>query len=311
VASPTGEQFVLTRSDGGVESRAIITQVAAALRTLTVGGENLTEPYDETVPTPGANGIVLVPWPNRVDDGMWILDGKPQNLDISEPRHHNAIHGLLRWTPYSLVSREEGAVTLAATVFPQHGYPFQLETRVTYELVGDGIAVTHVIRNVGADRAPVAIGAHPYLRVGDAPVDSLTLTVDATSRFSATQRMIPFVEMPVHASDYDLRHGRVLGGLRLDDAYADLTHVDGIATHRLEAPDGRAVELWQDENFRYVQVFTPRNYQRATAPGLAIALEPMTAPPNALVTKRDLRWLDSGEEWTARWGIRYRGRSDD
>lgn len=305
MASPTGEQYVITlRSDAG-EVWAAITQVAAALRTLIVDGQHLTEPYGDDIPTPSANGIVLVPWPNRVDDGMWILDGTPQHLDITEPRFHNASHGLLRFTAYTPIEHLESSVTLAATVFPQHGYPFQLETQVRYELVGAGIEVTHTIVNVGSALAPVAIGAHPFLRVGDVPPEQLTLTVAAASKFSSTQRMIPFVEMPVESTDSDLRRGRPVSMLRLDDAYGAVEHHDGIAVHSLEAPDGRAVELWQDENFKYVQVFTPRNYPRASGRGLAVALEPMTAPPNALVTKRDLRWLAPGETWTAQWGIRY------
>lgn len=311
MASPTGDQHALTLSADGHEVRAQITQVGAALRTLTLDGEHLTEPYGNDVPTPQANGLVLVPWPNRIDDGMWILDGQQQHLDISEPRHHNAIHGLLRFTAYDVVERSDAAVTLHADVFPQHGYPFHLDTRVTYALHVDGIEVIHRIVNVGSRRAPVAIGAHPYLRLGDLPLEVLTLTVAAETRFESTKRMIPFVESPVDGTDYDLRAGKPLATLKLDDAYGDVTHVDGIGVHALEASDGRRVELWQDDSFGFVQVFTPRNYPRSPRPGLAVAIEPMTSPPNAFVTKRSLRWLDPGEEWTARWGIRHVARSDD
>ncbi len=41
-------------------------------------------------------------------------------------------------------------MTLAATVWPQSGYPFLLETQVRYELVDDGLTVTHRIRNRSA-----------------------------------------------------------------------------------------------------------------------------------------------------------------
>lgn len=303
MSSPTGDQYVITRPTATGQSQAIITQVAAALRTFTIDGEHLTEPYGADVPTPQGNGIVAVPWPNRIDDGMWVLDGVQQNLDISEIRFNNAIHGLLRFTPYSLVEQQDHAVTLAATVYPQHGYPFQLATRVTYELVENGITVSHEIENVGTDRAPVAIGTHPYLRVGNVPLDQLTLTVNARTRFEKTQRLIPFAEMPVEGTEFDLRRGKPLDGLRLDDAFGELTRADGRARSQLEAPDGRIVELWQDEKFGYVQVFTPRNFLRDGKPGLAVALEPMTAPPNAFVTKRALTWLRPNESFTASWGI--------
>jgi aldose 1-epimerase len=305
VSSPTGDQFVITRPTATGESRAIITQLAAALRNLTVDGVDLTEPYGDDVPTPGGNGIVAVPWPNRIDDGMWVLDGVQQNLDISEVRHNNAIHGLLRFTPYALEHRTDSSVTLAATVYPQHGYPFKLATKVTYELVEGGISVWHNVTNVGTAKAPVALGTHPYLRVGDAPLDDLVLTVNAGTRFEATQRQIPFAEMPVMGTDTDLRHGRLLSSLRLDETFGELAVVGDRHVHTLEAPNGRRVSLWQDKNFGFVQIFTPRNYQRASGPGLAVAIEPMTAPPNALVTKRALTWIDPGETWTVNWGISY------
>jgi len=305
VSSPTGDQYVLSRPTETGQSRAIIAQVAASLRTFTIDGLDITEPYGDDVPTPMATGIVLVPWPNRIDDGMWVLDGEPQYLDISEQRFHNAIHGLLRWTPYTLVEKTEGAVTLSAAVFPQHGYPFQLDTQVTYELVENGIDVTHRITNVGTDRAPVAVGTHPYLRIGDEPLENMTVTVAAGSRFESTQRLIPFAEMPVDDTDYDLRHGRPLSSLRLDDAFGELEVENGRSTHSIEAPDGRRVELWHDENFGFVQVFTPRNYPKNGKRSLAIAIEPMTAPPNAFVTKRALTWLKPNETFTAKWGIHY------
>jgi aldose 1-epimerase len=279
--------------------------VGASLRTFTIDGENVTEPYGDDIPTPHGNGVVLVPWPNRIDDGMWVLDGIPQHLDISEPRYHNAIHGLLRFTPYLVSERTTDSITLGATVYPQHGYPFLLYTYVKYELVDDGITVTHTIINAGTDKAPVAIGAHPYLRIGEVPAEKLTVTVSAKSRFESTQRLIPFAEMSVERTPYDLRGGVAVSSLRLDDAFGELTFIDGRATHSIEAPDGRRVELWQDENFGFVQVFTPRNYPRDGKRSLAIAIEPMTSPPNAFVTKRALKWVKPNERWSASWGLHF------
>ena len=82
---------------------------------------------------------------------------------------------------------------------------------------------------------------------------------------------------------------------------------DGHVAHIVSAPDGRAVTLWADENFGYVQVYTSRSFATSTASDVAIAVEPMTAPANALNTGRGLRWLAPGESWSASWGIRPSG----
>jgi aldose 1-epimerase len=301
---PTGEQFELVGTTGGRRSRAIITEVAAGLRALEIDGVAVTETYPETSLPPGGAGIVLVPWPNRVRDGVWHLHGAEQQLDLTEPGRGNATHGLLRNTAYRVAERAEDRITLAATVFPQHGYPFQLDTTVTYALDAAGLTVTHTIENLSDAAAPVAVGAHPYLRVGDVPVEELVLTIEAATRFEVDEKLVPVAEHPVAGTEYDLSGGVRLGDTELNDAFGGVT--DGSA-HRLTAPDGRHVELWRDPDFSYVQAYTNREFPRGGELGLAVAIEPMTAPAGALENGQGLRWLEAGERWSLAWGIRYSG----
>ena len=305
--APSGHQFELRQSTPIGNARAVVTEVAAALRTLSIGGIDLTEPYPAEVVPPFGDGIVLVPWPNRVENGLWIHEGKPQQLDLTEPARQNASHGLLRDRPYTMLDQTEAAVTLAATVYPTRGYPFMLDTTVRYELVDDGLRVTHGVVNVGAERAPYAVGAHPFLCIGDVPTSELTLTVAAGTRFETDARLNPIRETPVDGTTYDLRSGRLVATLDLDDAFGGVTTVDGVSHHRLTAPDGRFVELWQEADFGYVQVFTTPIFPTAHGLDTAIAVEPMTAPPNAFNTGLGLRWLEPRETWSGSWGIRYSG----
>ena len=301
-SAPTGEQFTITRGD----ATATITEVAAALRHFSIGGVDLTETYPETATPPFADGIVLMPWPNRIEDATWQLDGKPQNLDITERDKNNALHGLLRYSPYRLVERDESSVTLGAVVFPQHGYPFHLDTNVRYELVDGGLNVTHSVTNLSAAKAPVAIGTHPFLTIGDVPTEELQLTVYAATRFEVDARLNPIREIDVEGPNYDLRPGRAVKDLQLDDAFGGLITVDGVSAI-LRAPDGREVRLLQDDNHPYVQVFTTRRFPKNGGLGLAVAVEPMTAPPNAFNTGIGVRWVEPGESWTVGWGIQYSG----
>lgn len=301
--APTGDQFHLRGSWGDHRTEAIITELAAGLRTLTVDGHHLTEPFPATESPSFGNGIVLVPWPNRVADGRWTLNGREQQLDLTEPARGNAIHGLLRNTAYRVLERTETEVTLAATVFPQHGYPFLLDTSVRYEVVVGGLRVTHSIQNRADTAAPVAVGAHPFLRVGDTPIEELTLQVNAETWFETDDRQLPVAEHPVAGTDNDLSRPRRVGDLALDTPFGRVQTDGGIARHRLVSPDGRWVELWQDAAFAYVQVFTAPAFVRDGSPGLALAIEPMTAPPNAFNTGQGLRWLDPDETWSLSWGI--------
>ncbi|MEV0355879.1 aldose 1-epimerase family protein [Nocardia sp. NPDC050697] len=298
----TATGVAIALESGGV--RAEIGTVAAVLRSLTVDGTAVTEPVPATAPPPQGCGLVLVPWPNRVRDGRWTLDGAVQQLDLTEPARGNAIHGLLRNTDYTVLERTADAVTLGALIPPQHGWPFLLDTRVRYALRPDGLAVTHGVLNRSERTAPWAVGAHPYLRVGAHPIEELALTLHAGTRFEADDRMNPVAEHPVAGTPFDLRGGVRVGELDLDTAFGAVRPVDGAAA-RLTAPDGAAVELLQGPDWGYAQVFTPRIFPRDGVRGLAVAVEPMTAPPDALNSGRGLVWLAPGARAERSWGLRY------
>lgn len=291
--SPTGIQIHLQR--GAVAAQ--IAQVGASLRGLAVGGVDLISRYPENIPTPSCSGVVLAPWPNRVRDGVWDDDGTTQRLSISEPKLHNASHGLLRFTAYE-IEQTDAAATLRATIHPQTGFPYEIETTVAYALTDAGIEVTHTLTNRSDAAAPAALGTHPFVTIGDVDPHDLVLTVPATTQFDADERMLPVCTSPASPA---LREGVRLGDITLDTGFTDLARdTDGFVRHSLTAPDGRRVTLRQGEGFDYVQVYTTTNY-----PGhdLAVAIEPMTAPADALNSGLGIRRLAPGETWSLTWGV--------
>lgn len=297
-ADPTGHRFVLRSANVSAE----IAQVGAALRALTVDGVDLVPRYPDDVPTPAASGVVLVPWPNRIRDGRYRFDGTDLQLAISEPKFGNASHGLLRFAAYQPIEQTEERLVLGADVVPQTGYPFHLRTRVTFTLQADGLHVAHDIKNVGASAAPVALGVHPYLQIGGVDTADLVVQSSGTTTLVLDDRNIPVDEVPVGAGT-DLRDGVRLGDAALDNGYRGMERdAEGRARHTLTAPDGARVELWQDEGFRWAQVFTTDRY-----PGhpLAVAIEPMTAPANAFATGDDLERLECGGILHREWGVRF------
>jgi aldose 1-epimerase len=146
--------------------------------------------------------------------------------------------------------------------------------------------------------------------VGDAPVETLTVTLTAAVRIQLDERSNPATQHTVDdsavGSPGDLRSGRVLAGLTLDSPYGQLANRDGRADVAwLTAPDGSSTTLWADAAFGWIQAYTPAAFPRPAGPGLAVALEPMTGPPDALNSGTGLIWLEPGESWSASWGVRY------
>jgi len=292
-ASPTGAQISLRR--GGVTAQ--IAQVGASLRSLRIDDVDLVPPYPLELPTPACSGVVLVPWPNRVRDGEWDDDGTARRLAITEPKLNNASHGLLRFTAYE-VSHTEGEAVLRATIVPQTGYPYLIETTVEYALTPDGIDVSHTLTNRSTTSAPVALGTHPFVTIGDVDPHDLVLRIPAETAFDTDDRMLPTGTRPADAA---LREGVRLGDVTLDTGFTDLARdPDGRVHHSLTAPDGRRVTLWQGEGFDYVQVYTTPAYPGQS---LAVAIEPMTAPADALNSGLGIRRLAPDETWTLHWGI--------
>lgn len=301
----TGEQYVVDA--GG--TRAVVTGVGAGLRALTHEGRALVETYGPDDHPPLGAGGVLVPWPNRTAGARWSWRGVEQRLDVTDVARGHAIHGLLRRATWTEVARTGDTVTLAADVAPgTPGWPEPLHVETTYAVSTTGLAVGHTVTNRGDGAVPVGVGTHPYLRAGD-PADAV-LTLATADVVEVDEVLIPTGTRPVTDAE-DLRDGRRVGGLTLDTCFRVADGADPLAT--LRGPDGAGVALWADDAVRWVQVFTPDGFPRpdgerpdGTA-GRAVAVEPMTCPPDALNSGTDLRILAPGETWTVRWGLRPLG----
>jgi len=299
----TGEQYEITFGT----SRAVITQLGAGLRAFEVDGV----PYVETFPKDAAKppmgcGSVLVPWPNRVAGARWEFNGKPQYLEQTEPHLGNAIHGLVRFQPWRVVIRERTRITMAFDVTEQPGWPMPLHVGMRYTVGRRGLLVEHTVRNVGDQPVPFGVGAHPYPRAGLTPRDEceLQLAAHTVLPLDPTTMAPSGAPTDVAGTPFDFRSPLPLAGVRLDTPFGDCRPAeDGLIHHRLTSPSG-GVELWADPAFRWVQVFTPDTFpDPAGGTRSALAIEPMTCPPDALNSGIDLITVAPGESWSGRWGL--------
>ena len=297
-------ELVLRHSAGGVDLRASVDLVGGGLRALTLGRMDLVEPYPVGQAPPHRAGAILFPWPNRVRDGLWTQHGVSHQLRRNEVDLGNAAHGLVGSNVFAVEAQALSSATVSTVIEPQPGYPFQVRLEVTYRLTDDGLDVSHQITNESMWPAPVALGQHPYIRVGDVPTADLTVLVDADTCFQTDGHLIPVSELPVDGSPADLRNGRQVCELDVNTCYGNLHLTDGRNRHRVCAPDGRGVEVWTSPDFGFVQIYTCSIFPRESGEGLGLAVEPMTAPADALNSGRGLNWLEPSACWTLSWGIR-------
>ena len=292
----TGQQFDITAG----AYAATIAEVGASLRRYTHAGVDVTVPFDPDRLPPRCSGAVLVPWPNRVRAGRYTFDGVAQQLALTEPDKGNAIHGLGRWERWAPVLHEATRITLALDVVPQKGYPFEVRAEVTYAVHAElGLSVTISAHNLGSARAPFGAGFHPYLSTHGAPLDRVTVTVPAQQRLLLDDAGVPIGKQSVAGSPHDLRRGRTLKGLRMDDGFTDLELTEGRGS--AEVRHGKlGARLWFDATFRFLQVFTPDDIVDGV-PGVAV--EPMTCAADAFNSTDGLIVLDPGGTWAGSWGL--------
>jgi aldose 1-epimerase len=300
---PSGEQHEIRHDDQVV----VVAEVGATLRAYSAGGLDVLDGFSVDEPSSAGRGQVLAPWPNRLDGGHYEFDDRPGAAALDEPELGNAIHGLVRWLPWLLASKTDEAVALECVLHPQPAYPWRLELGLEYRLAGDGLEVIARATNASLEAAPFGIGFHPYLTIG-IPVDDVRLTIPASRRLTTDERALPVGEEDVAETEFGFTLRRPVGATRLDTCFIGLARgSDGRSRARLQSTDGeRGVEVWADEAFRCLQVYTGDTLEPAPRRRQAVAIEPMTCPPNAFASGVDVIRLEPGASWSGAWGIALR-----
>ncbi len=296
---PSGRQLVLRYG----EQRAVVTEVGAGLRAYAVGGVDVIDGYAEDEMCGGARGQLLMPWPNRVRDGRWEWEGASLQLALTEVAKSTAIHGLTRWLTWDVLTQDRASVRLGCRLPAQPGWPFRLGLQAHYVLDETGLTVTMTALNEGVAAAPFAAGVHPYLAAGGGLVDDCTLLLPARTWLPVDSRGTPVEALTVGGTERDFLVPRVIGSLVLDEAFTDLVPEAGLVTVALTRPDGTTASLWAGAGFDHVQLFSGDTLP-APRRRRGLAVEPMTAPPNALQSGHGLRVLQPGESLDLAWGLR-------
>ena len=319
---PSGTQYLISKNN----TSATIASVGATIRSFTLNGQSYLDetPIDEMVQR--ARGQMLIPWPNRVADGRYNLREDSFQLPINEVELNNSIHGLVRWQEFQLMSRESDRLVLRYHLAPTPGWPFSLEITITFQIFDALLKVRVHCRNKSRVSAPVAFGSHPYLKIPNATIANCSLCIPARKVWLVDAHKNPKTLVDVteakstpakdgsdgEVEDLDFRTPRRLSDTYLDFAFTDLisSASDEIMNalsenfsgnfNRSYITDGATeVGVVFDENFTHVQAYFDSN----KAGNDSIAIEPMTAPPNAFNLEIEDHLLGAKESRTFEWGI--------
>lgn len=236
---------------------------------------------------------LLYPWANRLDGMRYRAAGREVVLDPKSPLLHFdgnglPIHGVpwaqLPWrvkkaTPSSIAASLDWSGELLS-VFP---FPHKAEMEI---VLADGLMIAVTI-TVEQEPVPVSFGFHPYFGLSDVPRADWRLHLPPMQKLTLDPRGIPTgVRAAFGARD------EALGDTVYDDGFA----LDGNPAKLALSGGGRTVAVEFLKGYPFAQVYAPTGQN-------LVALEPMTAPTNALLSGNDLPVVKPGERFTAKFRV--------
>jgi len=238
-------------------------------------------------------GIPLLhPWANRLAGLRYRAAGRDVTLDPSSPLLHLDGHGLpihgVPWARLAWDVVEAGPERLAARLEWDRPdllavFPFPHVLAMTAALGPLGLTIETTLSAGPDGPVPVAFGFHPYLGLPGLGRADWRLTLPEMSRLVLDADAIPTgAEVPFAAFDAPL------GRRTFDDGFA--LGSDG-ARFGLGGA-GRLVSVEFLEGYRFAQIYAPEGQD-------LVALEPMTAPADALRSGRALTVIEPGRQFRA------------
>jgi aldose 1-epimerase len=242
-----------------------------------------------------AGVALLYPWANRLSEMHYKKAGPEVTLNPKSPLLHFdgnglPIHGVpwsqLAWevvdhSPEHLIARLNWTTPERLAVFP---YPHSVMMQASIAPQ----ALTIATGVLAADcPVPVSFGFHPYLAVPDLPRSKWRLDLPVMRRLQLDARGIPTGREEASAAlSFPIGERVFDDGFALRDDQATLSISGG----------GRRISVELLEGFTHAQAYVP--------PGAEfVALEPMTAPTNSLISGDGLRLVVPEAEFVAAFRI--------
>lgn len=244
----------------------------------------------------------LHPWANRLAGLSYSAAGKKVELDAGSPLLHFDARGLpIHGVPWALLSWEvidaKQDVLVARLEWGRSEllalFPFRHRVEMRASVQADGLTVETTLIASAEGPVPISFGFHPYFTLPKLARANWQVEIPAMRKLLADSRGIPTGA----GESYDGYSG-LLGELGFDDGFALLEEQAAFSV----AGAGRKIIVEFLEGYSNAQIYAPRDKDY-------IALEPMTAPTNALASGSGLRLLEPGGRHRAAFRVRVETNS--
>ncbi len=242
---------------------------------------------------------LLHPWANRLDGFTYRAAGTGVSLEGAPHVHLDAnglpIHGTMAaqpgWELTGVRAGKRAARLWAAFAFDEHpelleSFPYPHRIEVAYTVRDDGLVVDTTIVPTSQRPVPVSFGWHPYFELPGVAHDDLVVLLPKRRRLELDGQ-----QLPTGAETKEAAATVALADTSLDDCYRlGKDRVLGFGG------GGKGLTIELGAGYDHAQVYAP-------AGAGFVALEPMTAPVNALVDGV-APIVQPGDRFTATFTIR-------
>lgn len=240
----------------------------------------------------------LFPWANRVKSGKYSFEGKEYQLPLNEVLLQNALHGFVYFSVFQVIETNTDAQKASLTIQYVYkggyvGYPFPFQLNIQHTLSSKGLELHYQITNIGDSNLPISLGWHPYFSIEGETKNDWQVKFPSTHEYLLDAQMCP-----VDRLEKSYKNGFDLDGQTIDAVFAVEQHpmVEAVLSSKKQALN---IHVWQEaaqQQFNYTVVYTPDT-------GTSIAIEPMTAPTNALNSTENLRVIAPQNTYSVRCGV--------
>ena len=259
----------------------------AAITQLHLNDEEVIKyPLKENDFKKGYPSAVLFPFPNRIKDGKYTFEEKEYTLDLNDSDSHNAIHGLVAFETFELISKTESKAVCKYIYEGQSiGYPFPYEIILSYEVKNGRLNFNIEVSNTGEGNMPYGFGWHPYFGFSGESISEMTIKVPRRKKIALDDRYIP-------TSEFEINRAEViqLKNIILDNVFA-LENENEAAEITLRWKKKKLVVSQKagKGKLNYFVLYTPSSRN-------CIAIEPQTCSTNAFNSGDGLLILKKGKK---------------
>lgn len=230
------------------ESRCgIAPNLGGSLAFWTVDGQQMLRPLGPVRSPIHSASFPLVPYSNRIAEGIFRFDGKQYHLTAHKLADPHALHGVGWERIWDIEDQYPESLTLVLKHEGDRDWPFAFEARQNIRVEPEGLEINLKAWNKEEFPTPLAIGHHPYFDSQNAQLHFV-----AKFLFSAAADGIPTDRIAI-TSGMSFAKGRKVESCEFDNIFSNWS---GEAEIHWE---DRAYNLRITSDLPHAVVYTPEN----------------------------------------------------